>query len=148
MGKLRSLLNKGSPHPFFPSVSRRTSRRRIGTNILSEACITSLRRSICYMTSGELPRKESWREKLSRLSMSGEGVAIFFVFIKRFMWDYVCKKLDFATYTRTSPEWLRAPLFGSADFFPSVSALPHMPTTFSRRELFKSVWTSLLTQRV
>ncbi len=38
--------------------------------------------------------------------------------------------------------------FWIADFFRSVSALPHMPTTFSRHEIFKSVWTSWLMQRV
>src|SRR4030095_15089584 len=67
--------------------------------------------------------------------MSGEGAAIFFVFIKRFMLDCVCKKLEFATCTRTSPEWLRAPLSGSADFFSiSFSFTAHANYIFAPRD--------------
>src|SRR6266496_3724457 len=52
-------------------------------------------------------------------------------------------------------EWGRRPDFlrlyqavdaGSTNSSQSLSALPRMPTTFSRREIFKLVWTSLFMQ--
>src|SRR5215469_11160284 len=90
------------------------------------------------MTFAELQKEENSLQQLPLLLMSGAGARIFCGSIRLFILDCGCKKWELIIYTRTSPEWQHAPLFGSTNFFKSLLVLLPTPTTFSRHEISRS----------